>query len=412
MQASRVWARNTLYLAVVESFWGLGMNLVSMGTVLPVLLQQHGASNGVIAFIPALSALGMGLPQLVSGFLVGRSRTLKPWVLWLHVFSPLPLVLLALGLLLRWAPPVPLVLAGWGLFYAWIGLLFPVWLDYMGKILDPARRGRALGLIFFTQTVAGALGVTLTAALLEGGTSLGRYALLFGLAAALMSGGSFFFLGTREDPEAGETPAPPTLAQHVRTLAAMASRTRWLRLYLCARWLVRGGYPLILHFFAVYAVAKRGASPAEAALYGTAGLAAQALAGVTAGFLGDRLGHKVPVLLGQGCLLVSCALILFPLPAWIYFVVAALTGASLAAEYTSQTAWIMDLAAPGERQATLALVGFMLTPAAVLAPLAGGFLMDRVGFPAVTAFVAVVLVAAMVMELAGLPARRPTAGPT
>lgn len=406
MPRSRIWARNTAYLASVEAFWGLGMNLVSMGTVLPVFLQQHGATNGLIAFIPALSALGMGVPQLFSGYMVGRSRRLKPWVLWLHVLAPLPLAVLSLGLALRWAPPVPMVLVGWGLFYGWIGLLFPVWLDYMGKILDPARRGRAFGLIFFTQTVAGALGVTAAAALLEGGTSLARYALLFALASVTLSGGSLLFMGTREEAAPEEPREPFTLAQHVGTLVRMGARTPWLRLYMGSRWLVRGGYPLILHFFAVYAVAKQGVSPAQAALYGTAGLAAQALAGMAAGMLGDRLGHKVPVLLGQGCLLASCALILLPLPAWIYFAVAALTGASLAAEYTSQTAWIMDLAAPGERQATLALVGFLLTPAAVLAPLAGGFLMDRVGFPAVVAGVGAALVFAMILEVAALPARR------
>ena len=55
--------RNTAYLGSVEAFWGLGMNLLSMGTVLPVFLQERGASNALIAFLPAMSALGAGWPR-------------------------------------------------------------------------------------------------------------------------------------------------------------------------------------------------------------------------------------------------------------------------------------------------------------------------------------------------------------
>jgi MFS family permease len=170
--------------------------------------------------------------------------------------------------------------------------------------------------------------------------------------------------------------------------------------------MVRGTYPLLLHFFAVYAVAHKGVTPVSAALMGTGALLCQALVGVAAGALGDRAGHKASVLLGQGLLQASCTLAVLPVPGWAFFFVAGLSGAFLATEYTSQAAWLMDLASDTERQSVLALVGFLLTPASVLTPLAGGWLMDRVGFRPVVMGVAVLVAAAMTLAALALPAGR------
>ncbi len=407
MDGTRDHTRNTAYLGLVEAFWGLGMNLLSMGTVLPVFLQERGASNAVIAFLPALSALGAGLLQAFTGIVAGRRGILRPLVLWLHVTAPLPLVITGICLLWGKLPAVPAVLVLWGCFYAAIGLLYPVWMDYMAKILDPAKRGQALGAVFLVQTGSGVLGATAAAALLEGGTGDGRYAALFFVAAAAMSGGSFFFLGTRE--RASTEGEAPSAGQHFRGLAGLWRVHGWLRAYITARWLVRGTYPLLVHFYAVYAVAKKGASPATAALFGTAALACQALAGLAAGTLGDRVGHKASVLLGQGALVAACLLAVAPAPLWTLFIVAGLGGIFLATEYTSQAAWVMDLAPAGERQSILALTGFLLTPASVLTPLLGGWIMDRTGFQAVAGAVAVIVAAAMVLSALTVPARSPRA---
>ena len=184
---------------------------------------------------------------------------------------------------------------------------------------------------------------------------------------------------------------------HLGDLAGLWRRLPWMRRYMLARWLVRGSYPLLIHFYAVYAVTKKGVGPAEAALYGTAALACQALVGVFAGWLGDHLGHKTSVLLGQGILILACVVAVLPVPAWAFFVVAGLTGAFLATEYTSHAAWLMDLATPKERQAVMALVGFLITPASVLAPLAGGWIMDATGFRPVVCAVALIVAVAFII---------------
>jgi MFS family permease len=376
-----------------------------MGTVLPVFLADLGANNSVIALLPALSALGMGLPQIFSGFVTRRARGLKGWVLWMHVMTPLPLALVAAGLWLRWPAPIFLVLAGWGLFYGLIGLVIPLWLDYMGRILDPGSRGRAFGIIFLLQTVAGALGVTAASALLIESTGVATYALLFSIAWATFTGGSFLFTGTREVEDPPSENPPPTLRGHFSELFGLWRGAPWMRAYLWTRWIVRAAYPLILNFYAVYAVVSKGASAAEAALFGAAGLLGQALAGMAAGLLGDRLGHKVAVLLGHGCLLAASLLVLLPLPRGAFYAVAVLSGAFLATEYTSQTNWVMDLAGPERRRGVLAFVGFLLTPAAVLGPLAGGVVMDWTGFRTVAAGVSALILLAMAIECRMLPAR-------
>ncbi len=397
--------RNTVYLSSVEGFWGAGMNLVSMGTVLPVFLERLGASYAVIALLPALSALGVGAPQLLSGYLTRKSRRRKGWVMGLHVLAPSPLAVIALCLYEGLFDPLVLTLAGWALFYLLLGLLFPLWLDYMVAILDPARRGRAFGTIFFIQTIAGVGGVSLASWFLSRSASNETYALLFALAWAVLSAGALFFSGTREEDAESEPGAIPTLPGHLASVYRTLRETRWIKAYMAARWLVRGTYPLILNFYAVFAVNSAGVTASEAALFGAAALSGQAFGGLAAGFLGDHLGHRAPTLLGQASLVVAAGLLLLPLPGWAYFAVAALTGMFLATEYTSQTNWLMDLSAPGKRQTLLALAGFLLTPAGVLAPVAGGWAMDLAGFKAVAAVVGLSVLAAMIIEYRVIPLR-------
>ncbi|MEW5765635.1 MAG: MFS transporter [Acidobacteriota bacterium] len=397
--------RNTIFLGGVEAFWGLGMNLVSLGAVIPVFLEGLGASNAAIALLPALSALGVGLPQAFSGTLTRRGGSLRARVLWLHVAAPLPLALVAAGLWSGGVSPVWLVLGGWGAFYALVGTVFPLWLDFMAGILDPERRGRAFGFIFFTQTLAGAAGVTAAGYLLGHSTAPQVYAALFLSAALLMAGGSFLFLGT-----AGGAPDEPVrpggVDQHLRAMWGALRRSRWMLPYLCGRWVVRGAYPLILHFYAVFAVAERGMSPSAAAILGTAALLGQAFAGIGAGWLGDRFGHKAAVLIGQGGLASAALLLVTPVPDAAIYLAAVLTGAFLATEYTSQTNWVIDLAGPHERRNALGLVGFLLTPSAVLAPLAGGWIMDSVGFRPVFGAVGLLVLGAMAWEIRLVPTGR------
>lgn len=179
---------------------------------------------------------------------------------------------------------------------------------------------------------------------------------------------------------------------------------------MAARCLIRGTYPLIINFYAAYAVAQKGATVAEAALFGAAGLLCQAASGLLLGFLGDRTGHRLPTLIGQCALILACVLVLLPLPVAAFFAVAALTGVYLSTEFSSQLNWLMDLSPSKDRQSVLSLVGFLLTPSAVLTPLAGGFLMDIVGFPAVAGAVGILFLLAMAIELALIPVR-PHRGP-
>jgi MFS family permease len=403
--------RNTLYLSLVEAFWGVGLNVISVGTVLPVYLLGAGASNGTIALLPALGALGAGITQGFSGWLVRRSAHIKGWVLALHLLSPTPLALVGIWLLLGRGGGVAAVLLGWGAFYGFLGILFPLWLDYMARILDPARRGRAFGAIFFIQTTAGVGGAALASGVLERSTADGAYALLFLVAAAAMAGGSLLFVGTRGEILPPGPPPAPSSSGHFKEFFGLWREASWLRPYMVARWLTRGSYPLVAFFYAARAVAEWGATPSQAALLGAVALACQAVAGIAAGILGDHLGHRTAVVLGQAGLLVASVLVLFPIPLWGYFVVAALTGVYLATEYASQGNWIMELSGPSRRQGALALVGFLLTPTAVAVPLLGGWLMDGVGFRPVAAGVALVLLLAMVVELRLVPNPRPSQRP-
>jgi len=109
--------RNTLFLSLVEAFWGFGFNMVSISTVLPVFLEEQGARKWVIAFLPALAHLFAGLGQPVSGYLTRGRKSILGWMLALHFISPIPLGCIALCLTYGIGPTVPTVLIGWAVFW-------------------------------------------------------------------------------------------------------------------------------------------------------------------------------------------------------------------------------------------------------------------------------------------------------
>ena len=377
--------------------------MVAITTVIPVFLEQQGASRFVIALLPALTHLCAGLTQPFAGYLSRRSRHIWGWVFWMHLLSPIPIGLIALGLYYRIGSPTVVVLAGWSAFFGLIGILFPMWLDYMARVLIPSRRGRAFGAIFFTQTALGVLGISLAAWVLERGTTVVHYSLLFGIAWATFTGGSLFFIGARGENVPDKIGGPVSLLTHLKELRRLAMGTRWFRVYLPARLLVRSTFYLILSFYAVHAVAVRGVTPAMAALFGTAALGVQAFSGIFLGMLGDRYGHKVPVMVGQGFMVLGIVLLFVPAPPWIFFFVAGATGVFMSTEIGSQNNWLIDLGGPEHRQAFISLTMFLITPTAALATLGGGALMDRFGFPPVAAGVGVAFLLALILEAMAVP---------
>jgi MFS family permease len=385
--------RHTGLLAAVESFWGFGMNAVSHTAVLPVLIVALDGTNTHAGLLAAGMALAFTAGQIGSGYLGAHLERKKRLVVLLHFVAPAPLALLSLyfgfAALGTRADLLPL-LGLWAMFFAQLGLLFPVWIDFMGKVLEPSRRGRAFGGIFAANTLAGALGAALASRLLDSSMAFPRnYGLLFAIATAATVLGNLFFLPIRESRGPAERRQAGLGAYLVGLLELPRSDPNLAWLLLARACL--GVSMLVLSFYAIHARLSLGVSLAQAALFGSVFLVTQAVSNPLMGALGDRFGHRLPVTLGGLSLAAAGLLAAGADKLWHFHLVAALGGVYFTTHLAASSNLVMALSPPARRTRYLTLSWIAVSPVTILAPLVGGRLMDTFGRPAVFQAAAVVL---------------------
>src|SRR5512143_391002 len=174
--------------------WGEGF--IDANTVIPVFLSKLTSSNALIGFAASLPDLGWFLPQFATVPLLSR----RPRSLWLYrraaVVRGAAFALLALLIVPLAANPAALLAAFlllYGSYAFGSGLAAVPFMEVVGKTVPHERLGAywALRLFWGGLLVLGA--GLFVRALLRTGTDPWRFALLFALAAVLVSLGYGLF---------------------------------------------------------------------------------------------------------------------------------------------------------------------------------------------------------------------------
>jgi MFS family permease len=184
--------RNTAGISGVEFFWGLALPVVVESTFLQLYLRSLGASGTLIGLIPSIFAAGMALFCPVSAFLTSHLVRKRRAVVLSHVVSSLPFILYGFSILIEGRPSSPwMFLAFYALFSALLGVVIPVWQNYIVKIFTPDKTFAALSTMFVLQI----------AARMAGGFAIAGAVKLFafstrGTALAFIFTGLSFFIGS------------------------------------------------------------------------------------------------------------------------------------------------------------------------------------------------------------------------
>lgn len=219
-----LFVRNVAGISLVELLWGLGMPVVFDSTFLPLFMRRLGASNFLVGLVPTLTSAGIALSALLAFALTARLRRKRRALIAVHVVAALPLLFLGLLLLTTGLRPSTLAvfLGAYAAFAAAIGLVLPIWQNYIVKIFSDRRTVPALGIMMVAQSVARLAGGLYLARIVERYSFSAEGAgLVFTLVRALFLLGSFPFLLTVEDPSG----APPSRAipRHWHSVRAVLS---------------------------------------------------------------------------------------------------------------------------------------------------------------------------------------------
>jgi len=383
--------RNFAFLLVVECGWALGTWLASPFTVMPNYLLRLGATPKIVGLLPAMWALGMGLGALLVGVAVANRVTLAGFTGRLHylgavLWSGLAVIAFACA---RWGLPAAagLVLSLVLLFFfnLLVGFLLQVYFVLLSRALPEDRRGRWFGTLFSAATFVSLLGPYFAGKIIRDDSDLTSYAAVFGLSFLCFLAGTtaFFFL-----KEKVVTAAPrPSLRRNFLSLIAMWKANRPLNRYMTARvWLELGVLGMV--FMATYSRLEGALGENAVVKLGTIIVLSHAgghlVLGWVSGWLetryGDaRIAHLKVQAMAQALALVSLFFAVFgpPYPAAVFLSIAA--GIRISAEFTTHMNILLETGPRHRRANMIALGTLVLTPAAFLIPLLGGFIIDAVG---------------------------------
>ena len=294
---------NTLLNFFGETLWGLKVGVIAPATVLTVLLLEHGASKQMIGAIDAIGMCLALLPQSFGVYIFHQRKKRKVRLVVWHIVALQPFLII-MGILTLYAGKLGNSVYCWGLLVAYaffsfnVGVMVASWVSFLAGIFRKEIRGMAMGLAFFGSFLANAGGALLAGWLIKkypGSDTLGWLYIASGLAGMAIINCWLFI----DDDVADEKIDPPPNFQQFLSRFKHSLREKNFRNFLVGRILATSGF-CVLSFFTVYFKSSAGGSLSN-------GFIVQAMAVMTLatavtspllGRLGDKSGHRLPILIG------------------------------------------------------------------------------------------------------------------
>lgn len=360
-----VFWRNLAANIVAEGMWGFGMACTSLTTVLAAFLRHLHASDLVIGLLPGVAMAGFAVLPIPGAIFFRRFRWRKLPFLAAH----LPLVLgqfaaAAVAYYLSATAPGRAI----ALFFLIIavqsvlgGFTWPAWPDLLNRIFPPERRGTAIGIAALTMSGMGIIGGLYAAAVLDTRPEAPPFHILFIVAGSVSLLSLLSWAPVVEMPIASSRP-PIRVGRAVRAL--LARRSPWLRL-IASRWAMEvARAPLI---FATVLTLSRFNLPSSAAGILTFLLAVGGAASAPiAGWLGDRRGHKAPMVAAATLLPLGTLIVVLSPHPWVAYTGFLLLGAVPSGDFLGTMNLVIESAPEEDKTIYIAVVQTAMIPPRLL----------------------------------------------
>ena len=380
-------------------FFGLAIGFASFGTILPLFVASMTNSATLIGLVPAIHSTGWLLPQLFTASHTSKLRRYKRTVMLMTIHERVPFLGLALVALLLPKIGLQAGLILTFIFLIWQGLgggfTANSWTSMISKIIPTESRGTFFGVqgavanLFISGAAVGA------GYLLDWFDSPLDFLYCF-LIASLFFTISWFFLAQTREPADHEKVIDENPLPLWHGTANILKRDRNFNWFLVARIISQFG-TMGFSFYIVYAL-RRFHMDAVTAGYLTATLTiAQMVANAGMGWMGDRVGHRLMLIIGAASAVLSSFLAWFaPSLAW-FFPIFVLSGFANVSIWTNGMTMSVDFSDEKERPFYIGLTQTLTAPATIIAPLIGGWIADTKGFVSTFALSTILSIVMMVI---------------
>lgn len=394
--------RNYIVNILDGAFFGFAMGFASFSTILPLFVSTLTNSATLIGLIPAIHNTGWQLPQLLIAKRISRMNRYKPFVMLMTIQERLPflgIALIALSLPLV-GREIALIATFGCLIWQGLGGGFTAnpWQIMIGKIIPPGYLATFFGLQGAAANLFASVGAVLAGIILNELPSPWEFTTSLLIACGFFSISWFFLNLTREldrrVEETGFSQLP--LWQSVKSILDKDRPFSW---YLVTRVIFQFGN-MALAFYTVYAVRQLGMSEVIAGVMTGVLMLSQVLANPLLGWLADHWGRRKVLILGAAATTASAFTAAVAQDLNFFYIVFFLAGFGNTAYWTIGMAYTMSFGTDEERPTYVGMANTLIAPAAILAPLLGGFIADTSGFQ--LTFIVAGLSATITMFILGL----------
>lgn len=377
--------RRVLRLLATEFAWGLGTFFALPTTTVPAFLTSRGASPVMVG----LMATAMGaLPLLLQFFgrdVLDTFGNRRRGVILMHVpiiapYAVVALIDVVLGGHPAWV--IGLTIAVLGVSQVALGVVTPVWLDMISRIIPLEWRGRYFG--FSTGAFAlGGIAGSAVLFMLERRLGTHVFPVAFGIAAVLFTVSIGLFSTVPFSDAVFEHPREASpLVRITRAVRTCGWRTDFGRLVASYAGVVLAA--AVLPFLVVYAMDVRHGLGYPAGVF-TRLTVLQALGGaagaVTLGWMVDHHGPRWPWV--AATLVVPVVVLLLPYGgAWPVLAGCTLLAGVLSTHWSVSAPALLELSPDGDKSAYVAVANLVAFVPASVGPMIYGGLIQDVGFAA------------------------------
>ena len=365
-------------------FWGFGMAFHTTFAVIPLFLKKLGAPDIVVASVAGVFVIMAAAPQILTAFVGRNIQNLKFAVISVH-FLPLPPIFIAGFIFVFIGPSGP---SAWMIYYfcyllftLGIGVVFPIWADFLETVHIPEKRGPFFGVSFAFNFLAGGLGGLIAKKLYEAIEFPANFGYGFLIYSVCIVAASLFFIPFRMKTTV-RTSESKTFKQFLSEVKKVLSDDLNFRHYIISRIFLTANYPAIA-LYAVYSQEKLQLHISEAGIFTAITVITGGLSSYVTGRIGNRFGHKRAMV--------------FVFIAYLLALVTALTAKTLTQAYliffflgmgqggfwTTAMSLIFEFAGDRDKKIYFALTDSLTAPFVLLFIVAAGLFKPIVGIPVV-----------------------------
>jgi MFS family permease len=359
------------------------MSLISRETIMPLLVNSLTDSKIAVGFIPAIFSIAFYLPQL---FAANHAQSMKrklPFVMFVGgVFERIPYVLIGFSVLIfsEESPLLALVLffffIGMGAFGA--GVATPAWFTMIGKVLPVHRRGIFFGVSEGLGTMMGILGAIFVGITLEQVAYPLNFTTLF-LIASIFMGISWIGLALNREPESQIVKTQLPLRHYFRQLPVILRDNHNYRRYIISYSISRLS-TMAIGFFIVFGNENFNLSGTDVGILTAVLIGSQAIMQLIFGWLGDKRGHKLNLIVSAFALATAGVMALIATDTITLLTVFIFLGMAIASDNISRFSIILEFAVPEDHPTFIGLTNTLLVPVTFLGPIIAGVIATTVGF--------------------------------